>query len=526
MRALIRRFGLAPSVGLGWPLVLGAVAATASILLLALSGWFLTRAAIAGTAGGAAVAAFNYLMPSAGIRALAVARTGARYGERLTSHGAALGAMADMRARLFGHLAAADPRDTPDLASGEAAARLIHDIEAVEAAIVRRSAWPAAILAAMIAAVLIALAGWAALITAALGMALGLSVLIAAARRFTTPAARAVAIAQGTVRDRYTEYALARPEIITYGLTHRVVAMLSRELASLHAAQLRWVRIEAALTAMITLLNVIVAASVLVLSTASPALTALAVLAAFAAAETVGEAARAMIRNAPITTAFARLSALYPDTPALADHPCRGARAAVLSIGDATLAPGERLTITGASGSGKTTLLESLAGIRAPDHVRLPLAVDGVALRNLSAATLRAQCALAPQSPQLMAGTVADNLRLARTGVDDAAMWAVLDVAGLTDRVRAMPDGLNNYIGEAGGTLSGGEQKRLSLARALLAERPWLLLDEPTEGLDAATEAALVTRLDAWAEAHGLGIVLVSHRSLPRRLCKPSVSIE
>ena len=98
MRRLVRQFDLDPGVGLGWALLLGTIAAITSTTLLALSGWFLTGAALAGGAGGAAVAAFNYLMPSAGIRALAVGRTGARYGERVTSHAAASEAVVSTRA--------------------------------------------------------------------------------------------------------------------------------------------------------------------------------------------------------------------------------------------------------------------------------------------------------------------------------------------------------------------------------------------------------------------------------------------
>ena len=525
MRQLVRQFDLDPGVGLGWALLLGTIAAITSTTLLALSGWFLTGAALAGGAGGAAVAAFNYLMPSAGIRALAVGRTGARYGERVTSHAAALGAMAQLRARLFGQLATADPRSVPEFASGEASARLIHDIAALEAAIVRRSAWPAAIIAAVLAAGMVATAGWLAVLAAAVLVSGGMWLIAAYTTRLTTPIASAVMVALGVVRDRYTELALARPEIITYGLTDHALATMADAVDHLDDQRLRLVRVEAALGALVTILSVTVAVAVLLLSQAGPALTALAVFASFAASEALGDAARSMIRAAPMAESMTRLGALYrgdaapPDTPAITPTP------ATITIGTQALPPGARILLHGPSGSGKTTLLESLAGLRAADRARLQLAVDGVAVGDAPIAQLTAQSALAPQSPQLMVGSIADNLRVARPALDDAALWNALDVAGLAARVRAMPDGLDTQLGEAGGTLSGGEQKRLSLARAVLAGRPWLLLDEPTEGLDADTEAALITRLDDWLRRHNTGLIIVSHRTRPRQLTAECITV-
>ena len=139
---------------------------------------------------------------------------------------------------------------------------------------------------------------------------------------------------------------------------------------------------------------------------------------------------------------------------------------------------------------------------------------------------LRAQFALAPQDAALIAGTIADNLRLARPGVDKEAIWAVLRVAALEDRIQGLPQGLNTRLGEAGGTLSGGERKRLSLARALLAGRPWLLLDEPTEGLDSTTESEIIARLDAWLAGSNTGLILVSHRRAPLTLAGNVIAIE
>ena len=179
--------------------------------------------------------------------------------------------------------------------------------------------------------------------------------------------------------------------------------------------------------------------------------------------------------------------------------------------------------LIGPSGSGKSRLLGTLIGLRsdAPEVI----AVDGRDVRVLGLDALRQQFAHAPQDASLIAGTVADNLRLARPGVTDEQMWSALDVVCLSETVRALPDGLNQWLGGDGARLSGGQRKRLALARALLAERPWLVLDEPSEGLDCATESELCRRLSQWLDATGTGLVLVSHRSGLHLLARQVVTL-
>jgi len=91
-------------------------------------------------------------------------------------------------------------------------------------------------------------------------------------------------------------------------------------------------------------------------------------------------------------------------------------------------------------------------------------------------------------------------------------MWSALEIACLAETVRTMPNGLETWLGADGARLSGGQRKRLSLARALLAEKPWLVLDEPSEGLDLEAEQRLAINLDAWLRDTGTGLVLVNHR--------------
>ena len=139
--------------------------------------------------------------------------------------------------------------------------------------------------------------------------------------------------------------------------------------------------------------------------------------------------------------------------------------------------------------------------------------IDGLAIAPMVSEARRALFALSPQSAPMLAGTIEDNLRLARPGLTEEGLWDALEVACLADDVRAMPEGLATWTGDGSARLSGGQRKRLSLARAILAGRPWLLLDEPSEGLDPKTEALLLAKLETWLTQTGTGLVLATHRS-------------
>jgi len=170
-----------------------------------------------------------------------------------------------------------------------------------------------------------------------------------------------------------------------------------------------------------------------------------------------------------------------------------------------TLAPGETIAVTGPSGIGKSTLLNALLGFAAPAAGRI--LVDGVDLADLDPASWHRQIAWVPQRPHLFAGTVADNVRLARPDATDADVRAALAQAGAADF--AAPA---DHIGEDGAGLSAGQRQRLALARAFLADRPLLLLDEPTANLDGATEAEVIAAL---AELAATRTVVVTAMRFP-----------
>ncbi|MGR3936584.1 thiol reductant ABC exporter subunit CydD [Streptomyces sp. BRA346] len=170
--------------------------------------------------------------------------------------------------------------------------------------------------------------------------------------------------------------------------------------------------------------------------------------------------------------------------------------------------PGETVAITGPSGAGKTTLLNAVLGFAEPSEGRV--LAGGHDLVSLDPESWRRQIAWVPQRPYLFAGTIADNVRLARPDADDAAVRDALRQADALGFVDALPEGAGTRLGEMGAGLSAGQRQRIALARAFLADRPVLLLDEPTANLDGATEAAVVDAVRRLAE--GRTVLLVVHR--------------
>ncbi|MER6699876.1 thiol reductant ABC exporter subunit CydD [Streptomyces fimicarius] len=179
-----------------------------------------------------------------------------------------------------------------------------------------------------------------------------------------------------------------------------------------------------------------------------------------------------------------------------------------LDAASLTVEPGETVALVGPSGVGKSTLLNVVLGFAVPDEGRVR--VGGRDLAELDLERWRSRIAWVPQRPYLFADTIAENVRLARPDADDEAVLAALRDAGAYDFVAALPDGLRTPLGEDGAGLSAGQRQRLALARAFLADRPVLLLDEPTASLDGESEAGIVDAVRRLAT--GRTVLLVVHR--------------
>ena len=510
MNSLLRQAvsGQARIIRLG--ILCAVLAAASAVGLLALSGWFLAGAATAGVGGILAVQGFNYLLPSAAIRAAAILRTGTRYGERMLSHRAALFALAEVRTALFSIVATKALAGDETARSGAIANRLGSDVDALEDSVIRKVSRPGAWTAAAVGLAAALMLGWrASLVLLAAMVAMRWAARTLAARLLPEPLDRATAAHTGLQAD-YADMAAPCADIAVYGLAPAMTEALALLARDHEAARLEVARAEGLIGASQTMIAMAGLALFIAVSHATTPLFALGLLGALAALEAWGALATTDIRGHHLALAQAHLASLAaPLAPSLVAGHSISSTPDLLLCGT-SIPYGSRVLMRGASGAGKTRAIETLLGLRhdAPQS----LGVGGVDPTQAGLAALRPIFALAAQDAQLIAGSVADNLGLARAGLDENAMWHALRVACADDVVRALPDGLQQWLGGDGARLSGGQRRRIALARALLADRPWLVLDEPSEGLDSATEARLLASLGAWLTETGKGLVLISHR--------------
>ena len=503
--------------------------------LLGLSGWFITATGLAGIAGVGI--AFDVFRPSAGVRGLALGRAAARYGERLLTHDATLRALAALRVTLLRRLERFPVAELRRLRGASALTRITADVDALDG-VVLRLALPIA--AALLTHVVVFLGLWALTshaiaISVAAGYLLGGGLVLWRVGRATLGLSARAESATQDMRRRAIGLFRGRREAILQGALPRWRGGLDAAEAEARAAMDELDRIDSragmALSAIVTLsvAGVFALAGWLVLETElDPALAAIGVFVALALGETLLPLRRGMSEIGRMRDAAERVLAEPPARDLArpsASSPAVVSAKAVLELRHLSLArpgwsrlllhdlsfalaPGETLALRGASGLGKSTLLDVIAGLE-------PVTAGEVSLLDRPLATwpeadLREVLTLVPQRAALVSGTVLENLALARPGLTEAEATAALEAVQLAQTVAAR-GGLSSPLGEGGAGLSGGQARRLVLARALLRQPKLLLLDEPTEGLDAATARKVLVGIRKFLP--DAAIVTASHRA-------------
>ena len=520
----------------GWMalgILLSLVTIMANVGLMALSGWFIASMAIAGAAG----VSIDYFSPAAGIRGFAIARTAGRYGERLVTHEATFRALAELRHWFYLHLEPLAPAVLQQYHSGDLLSRIRADIDALENVYLR-------IIAPVIVAFIASIAfvyflsrydKTLAVIELTLLFIAGVITPLVI-NRLSRQSGEAMVTITTTLRTDVIDSVQGMGELLIYGAAQQHAQKIdhaSQNLLNQQAKMARYNGLSQAilsLCANIALLSVVIVLIPLISKAGMPPpnlpMLTLFTLASFEAVLALPLA----FQTLPETLASARRIFAIVDTQPVVTEPQQASpqlnhygiefnnvsfqyddqSKTVLNKLSFKLPTGKRLGIVGNSGTGKSSIVSLL--LRFWDVNTGEIRLGGHPLEHYKSDDARQYFSVVTQHSQFFNSTIKRNLLLANKEASDQQIETVCKVAQIHDFIESLPEGYETWVGEAGIKLSGGQLKRLTIARALLKEAPILILDEPAEGLDSTTEKAVLDAVFNYKQ-HAT-ILLITHRNV------------
>ena len=479
--------------------------------------------------GRIALAGAGLLTATVALQLVGPARVFLRYFERLVTHDATFRALADTRVWFFRGFAKRSAGGLGFIRSGDLLSRLVNDVEALDGLYLRILLPLAGAMLVIPVLVLVIgpkISGW--WLPAAIG---GLSlisalVLPAIAARVASGSGERLAIAVSGLRTVAVDLLTGLREVRVFSAEERMRELISARETELIAAQQQlahraaWTGAAAFLCGQVALLLLLAA------SGHAPVQSIAAAFLVLAGFEALGGLPRAGLLAGHAMAAARRVLdaalgvASYPDPPRPSVVPpgftlrfegvhfrWQADRAEVFMGLTMEVQAGSRVAILGPSGAGKSTIAALALKVARPQLGQVLLGGEDIA--NFSAADVRSRISYLSQATHLFEDTIRVNLTLGRA-IDEPTLWTVLEQAGIADVVRSLPEGIDSWLGEGGSGLSGGQGRRLALARALLSTAPILLFDEPCSGLDADTERAFMTTLNQLTDNRT--IILIVHR--------------
>lgn len=501
--------------------------------------WLLFGALLAAASLTASIAVFTSVAMLAGsfaagavLRTMAAGRVVSRYTERLITHDATFRTLARLRLWLFARLVPLAPLQLGMQRGGDLLTRLTSDIDALDGFYLRLLIPVCLALVATTGALL-----WLSTldIFTALGLLLVTVWALALLGYIARQAGKHTAAAmeqQAQLRTDIIDGVEGLAELTACGAGHQQASVIARSTSALVREQLAVGRAQALATAVTQLLHAAIIILLLVFlwplvqAGTLPALTLLLALMGYLAGSELLPGLQNAFMAAPRLAAASQRVFAIADLPAAISEPAAplaipadltltleeaslnyGRSQPALDNISLTIKPHERVAIMGGSGAGKSSLALLLLKFALPDTGILR--VGGTDLTRMDGDVWRQQIGYLSQHTRLLAGTLADNLRLAKPVVSRTEMWAALEAAEMADFVHSLPDGLETWIGEDGLQLSGGQARRLALAIIVIRNAPIWLLDEPTEGLDAATANAVLEAIRRLTE--GRTLLFITH---------------